>query len=181
MVFTLPLVGQTTWGGLRFGMTEMEVRAAMGDRLETIVDPPGPESYIPFHVKSVVIGRASGVANLAFDIQKKTLRAVGLDLSRTEKFTGDAPEMGPRAAGYDDVSKSLLQKYGKPVDEVGRCPTMEEVLDYFIRDHFNRGPLGTIKCSRLWREPQQTIEMKVDVIGSALFLTVSYKPLPSEL
>lgn len=176
MIFSLPLVGQTTWGGLQFGMTEEEVKATMGDCLEPVVDPPRPDSYIPFRVKSVVVGPASGHANLVFDVEKKTLRAVGLNFSRTEKLTGEVGEMGSRVAAYGYVSSSLLKKYGKPVKETGRCPTQDEVLEHFIRQ-----PFDTVKCARLWKEPQQTIEMRVDIIGSALFLTVAYAVIPSEL
>jgi hypothetical protein len=174
MGLNLTLAGQTTWGGLRFGMTESEVRAAMKGQIETTGYETGTEFYTPFKIKVVKVGPATGTAELSFDLKKKTLQRVWLNLSHADekatfgKLTTD--EAASRLGAYEYVSKQLLEKYGRPVNETGSCPTSDEIINHFVRE-----PLNTLKCGRLWREPAQTIGMDFSLVGDSLFLMVEYK------
>lgn len=182
LLFAVPLIAQTTWGGLKFGMTEAEVSSVMKDQIEATGFGPGTQFYAPFKIKSVTVGPATGVGTLRFDVKKKTLQGVWLDLypehdPAVHKLS--TSEAGSRVVVYDYVAKQLLEKYGRPVNEAGRCPTRDEAIEHLVMR-----PLDTIKCTRLWREPSQTIEMKFSFVGVALFLTVEYKSRstsPSEL
>jgi hypothetical protein len=182
MAFTLPVVGQTTWGGLRFGMSEAEVKAAMKGRVETTGNAPGTQGYTPLWIKSVNVGPATGIATLSFDLKKKTLQRVWLNLSSRGEtaFAGlTADEAASRVVAYEYVSRQLIERYGRPVNETERCPTGDEAINHFVRE-----PLNTLRCWRLWREPSQTIEMDLNLVGDSLFLTVEYKSrfvTPSEL
>lgn len=172
-LFALPLVGQTTWGGLRFGMTEAEVRVAIRGRVEATGNTPGTQFYTPFRIKSVTIGPATGIGTLSFDVKKKTLQRVWVNLSRKDETTLaelSTDEVAARVAAYDYVSKQLLEKYGRPVNETGRCPSHDEAVNHYLIE-----PLNTLKCTRLWRDHSQTIEMDFSLVGSSLFLTVEYK------
>ena len=171
--------GQTTWGGLRFGMTEAQVKAAMKGQIEPTGAEPATPFYWPFRIKSAKVGPATGIAELGFDV-KKTLQRVSLDLSRY----GDLPEItadeqASRVSAYVYVSSQLLEKYGKPVNETGRCPIRDEAINYLVR----KLP-DMLTCSRLWSQPSQTIEMKFSLVGNSLFLSIFYKSrsgTPSEL
>jgi hypothetical protein len=155
-------------------MTEAEVKAAMKGGLEATGSPPGTQSYTPFRIKSVKVGPAIGDGSLGFDLKKKTLERVFLNLSRK---SGDDPlaeitpdERAARAVAYEYLSKQLIEKYGKPIDETGMCPTSDEMIDHFVKE-----PLNTLKCSRVWRQPSQTIRMDFSLVGNSLFLTIEYK------
>lgn len=106
-------------------------------------------------------------------MEKKILQGVWLSLSRPDgallaELSTD--EIGSRIAAYDYVSKQLLEEYGRPANETGRCPTSGEAVNHYVRD-----PVHTLRCTRLWRDQSQTVEMDFSLVGNSLFLTVEYK------
>ena len=172
--FATQLISQTTWGGLRFGMTETEVKAALKDQLQVSIDESGAQRY---KIKSVKVGPTTGTGDLSFDPKDKTLLSIWLDFSYEERTLRELPvsDVVDRVLAYEYVSKQLLERYGRPLIETGRCPAVDEV-----RDHLNASPLNTIKldtlkCDRLWKEPSQTLETNFSLVGNWLLLTVKYK------
>jgi hypothetical protein len=167
----LPVFGQATWGGLRFGMTEAEVKAVLKGRVVATGNPPGTEMYTPLRMPSVTAGSAKGMGTLSFNIRTKTLQRVWLDFSRHDTdSSAELPldDSSIRITTYGDISRSLLEKYGRPVNETGYCPTEDEMVEHFVHNS------GTIKCTRLWRQQHQTIEMDLSVPGRSLFLWIEY-------
>jgi hypothetical protein len=169
----LPLFGQATWGGLRFGMTEAEAKAVLKGRVVATGNPPGTQMYTPLKMPSVTVGSAKGMGTLGFNVKTKTLQRIWLDFSRYDK-DGSADisedETVTRITAYGYILQSLLERYGRPVNETGYCPTQDELTAYFVRN-----PPGTIKCTRLWRESHQAIRMELSVPGKSLFLDIEYK------
>jgi hypothetical protein len=169
----LPVFGQATWGGLRFGMTESEVKAVLKGRVAATGNALGTQMYTPLNMPSVTVGSAKGRGTLSFDVKTKTLQRIWLDFSRYDKDTSaevSQDESSTRITTYNYISRSLLEKYGRPVNATGYCPTEDELVEHFVRDSH-----GSIKCTRLWRAPHQTIGMELAVIGQSLFLQVEYK------
>jgi hypothetical protein len=155
-------------------MTEAEVKAVMKDRVEAISDPASnTQSYTPFRINSIKAGPVTGTAMLSFGAKTKTLQRVGLDFSRWDdavlaKLSTD--EIATRVVAYDYVSGQLLGKYGRPLNETGRCPTSDEVRTRYVRES-----LRILECTRLWRDEAQTVEMKFSLAGTSLALAVEYK------
>jgi hypothetical protein len=58
------------------------------------------------------------------------------------------------------------------VHQTGRCPTEDDLLGHFVVD-----PSERLECIRLWTDGRQTVEMKLDIIQKALYLTVDYRPV----
>lgn len=174
LLAALPVLGQATWGGLRFGMTEAQVKAVLKGRvIPTTGGSPGTQEYTPLKIPSVTAGGAKGLGELSFNVRQKTLERIWLDFSRYDEKSSGGPsddESATRITTYGYISRSLLEKYGKPVNETGYCPTQDELVEHFVRD-----PLGSIRCTRLWKERYQTIGMELAVIGKSLFLHIEYK------
>lgn len=170
---TLPLFGQATWGGLRYGMTEAEAKAVLKGRVVSTGNPPGTQMYTPLKMPSVTVGSAKGMGTLSFNVKTKTLQRIWLDFSRHDKDSSadsSQDETVTKITTYGYISQSLLEKYGRPVNATGYCPTQDELTEHFVRN-----PPVIIKCTRLWRESHQTIRMELSVPGKSLFLAIEYK------
>src|SRR6478752_4889335 len=82
---------QTTWAGLKFGMTEQEARSALKGR--AIVDSrhdhhsSNQDIYAPFKVKDVNVSGVSGNAEVFFSSSTKRLVKVNLTMSSQGSLT----------------------------------------------------------------------------------------------
>jgi hypothetical protein len=156
-----------TWGGLRFGMTKAQVKAVLKDKVSD-----------KFEIDNISVKSTTGQGSLEFNSNTEKLETVWLTFSRLRGLDDKptASELAASIRAYRDVGETLLEKYGSPANRTGGCPTADELIEYFVRQ-----PSGTIECTRLWRDTYQTIQMKMSAIGYALFLTVEYKTIPTDL
>jgi hypothetical protein len=161
-----PPAAGTTWHGLRFGMTVEEVKGALKGAVIVQEREPG---Y--FSIGTVTVKNTIGKGELTFG-DAKTLERVFLDFSRHE----ETDEMVKRTIAYQDVAEGLLEKYGAPANQTGYCPTVQEVEKALVYR-----PRGMMQCTRLWKEPAQTIKMDFSFVVPALFLSVEYKSVRSDL
>jgi hypothetical protein len=184
----VPLQGQSTWGGLRFGMTETEVKEVLKDRAVSTGDKPGPnplyytavrlasvEIQVPYSTTFTASQKPEfpiikGTGALDFDTKKGTLLRISLDFGSHEK-NPSTNDKGLRAVAYSYISDQLTEKYGNPSSQNGHCfATRNEIFEKFVYD-----PDSIAKCSKMWRKDGQSIEMQADLIGYSLFLRVIYK------
>jgi hypothetical protein len=145
---------QTTWGGLRFGMTEAQARAGLKTRVVKDVhkDPDAQPAdqdssvYAGFQVTSVAVNDFKGSATLLFSTTNKRLEQVNvnLEVKGTEAYI--------KLAGMSLV-RELSQKYGKPV------------VDFSCDD--------LMMCEGTWRSSGQAIQLMIIAGHSVL---ISYVP-----
>ncbi len=156
-----------TWNGLHFGTTPEEVKRT----LRTELTPTNPEAVKvnEYKIGEVHVENSVGVGSLAFGKSTNKLESIYLNFSRHEQ-QATTDEIATRIVAYDNIADGLLEKYGTPANETGKCPTHSEISDYVIY-----GSRDTLKCVRLWKEKSQTIKMDFAFIGPALFLSVEYK------
>jgi len=170
-ILALSLSAQPTWNGLRFGMTEAEVQTALaGKATYTPQDDKGfghlEKITVATNGTAVVVGKGS------VQFAQDKLVKVWLDFSRYEDSRPNNDELAMRSITYGTVTDGVVGRYGKPVRITGSCPAKDDVLKRFVYT-----PNARLKCTALWKDDNQTIEMSVDFVGVALFLTIEYKPL----
>ena len=161
-----------TWNGLHFGTTPEEAKKHLKTQLTPI-----PEAVNQYHIREVHIKRSVGVGSLVCGKSTNKLGSIYMNFSRYEQ-PESTDEIATRISADENIADGLREKYGKPVNETGQCPTRDEITHYVVY-----GSTGTLKCVRLWKEKHQTIKMDFSVIGPKLFLSVEYKSsaLNSEL
>jgi hypothetical protein len=107
--------GAPTWGGLRFGMTEIQVRSVLGTKM--LKPEPGPENQ-PLDTSSYDAGRVvelsvkgfEGHASLIFDKGSKRLSIVTLWLTPKKDLSNQ-----DKVLAYWRLCDDLVKKYGSPV------------------------------------------------------------------
>lgn len=106
---------QTTWGGLTFGMTELQAKKALAGRALRTSDadrqPQDKTSYSPFYVEITLLG-SKGEANIVFTRATKRLCQV---------YT-----VFKRPFDINRFERELRAKYGEPasMEEGGQMLTM---------------------------------------------------------
>src|SRR5471030_2396128 len=130
-----------TWGGLRFGMTEAQVRSVLGAKMVKV--GPGPENqpidelshdFIAGEVRELSVKGFEGRASLLFDPLKS--------ISDQAKINA-----------YSQFSDDLVKKYGPPVSvkEFSRIfrsgGQSIDVSAYTRDDGLRRSPELTHRCS----------------------------------
>jgi hypothetical protein len=161
---------QTTWKGLKFGMSEADVRKEYQGSLEKKLVENG--AYELFDRDQKLL-KWPATAGLYFEKSGK--------LSLIEVFMNDpfAAESGTLATGssfavMSVVTDGLVEKYGKWISEDGECQLTIHHVVYNPRKIFT--------CKKLWKSDGQTISMYWSVENQRLsFLALTYKPLPSDL
>ena len=114
---TMSAQGVPTWGGLRFGMTEAQVRSILGTKM--LKPEPGPEhqpldksshNFVSALVRELSVNGFEGKASLLFDKSSKKLSMVTLMLT-PQKESSDQD----KASAYSRLRDDLVKKYGSPV------------------------------------------------------------------
>jgi hypothetical protein len=152
-----------TWGGLSFGMTEMQVRAVLKSGMLKV--GPGPdEQPIDKSVSFFTGGKVhvmdikgfEGDASLDFDKTSKKLSLVTLFLTSLKEST-DVDKW----YDYKRLREDLLKKYGSPVERTG-C-SEEEHED---------------QCRLIFRSKGQTVDVLMTVHQVALAIVyIVYAPI----
>jgi hypothetical protein len=155
---TLSAQNVATWGGLRFGMTEAQVRSTLGPKMRKV--DPGPEnqpideSSHKFNagvVRETSVKGFDGEATLLFDKTSKKLSMISLML----KPQKDISDQG-KADAYSRLRDDLVKKYGPPVSVKGSTTIFRsggqsiDVFAYVINDvmyfvHINYEPTDAAK------------------------------------
>jgi hypothetical protein len=106
-----------TWGGLRFGMTEAQVRLVLGTKM--LKPDPGPENqpadqssrdFVAGVIRESSIKGFDGKASLLFDKSSKKLSMVTLMLAPQKDISDQ-----DKATAYSRLRDDLVKKYGPPV------------------------------------------------------------------
>lgn len=155
MLAIASLVGaQETWRGLRFGMTEAEVKAAAPAARVERLESPGPGA-LPFAYSMTAMKMPTtiedvfGNARLLFDKRTHRLAAISIILEMDGMATRD------RASAVKRILEALENKYGEPFR------TEKEIM----------GPAFA------WRSKGQIIEFTT--LGEDV--AIRYAPLTNEL
>jgi hypothetical protein len=182
LVAAAPCFSQSTWSGLRFGMTPTEVRLALKDRPNKSRTEPAhgalqlPEMFF-IDVQDVTVGEHNGTAHLGFDRDQK-LDRVSLDFSRfSEGCFKDLSEMEAvmRIRVLTEISEKMVERFGKLFSETGTSPTSSEIFTHYG----NRRVMGSAKLlsgKRIWLTEGQVIDESFTLGCGSLALMVSYKP-----
>jgi hypothetical protein len=188
----VPCFSQTTWGGLRFGMTPEQAREVLkdrsiNDRLEParrVGNTEVPEVFF-IDVQGVTVGAAKeGVAHVRFD-KNKTLESVTIRFERGFADSGcfqgiSTEESGTRLAMVDDISEKMLERFGKPVNETGTFPTMQNLAKWFVYGR-ERGNGASIEGKRIWRTEGQVIGEEQKLVCGGLLIYTTYQLQTKEL
>jgi hypothetical protein len=155
MILSVALSAQETWDGLRFGMTEAEVKAVLGARA---VKPKTDElkgksnRYEGFIVNDLKIGEFHGSADLKFDRATKRLLAIFIVTTQDEQRS-QSDLLADARFLYEDY----LKKYGKPV-RIDGCATREGCA---------------LPYAAVWRDKWQSITLHILTTA----ITVEYETL----
>ena len=106
-----------TWGDLRFGMTEAQVRSVLGPKM--LAPARGPElqpadksspNFIGGIVQETSVNGFDGEVNLIFDKGTKKLSLVSLMLTPKRELNNQ-----DKLLAYSRLRGDLVKKYGPPV------------------------------------------------------------------
>jgi hypothetical protein len=190
LVAVLPLCAQTTWGGLRFGMTSAEARVVLKERsikerlqsAQRVGSTDVPEMLL-IDVDGVTVGGHQGKASLRFD--KDRLVQVSIFFEKFEDPKGfkvsacfqgiTSAEAASRSLMVVDLSERMLGRFGRPSVETGTFPTSEELLEFFARGIVT-GASDTKTGRRIWRTEGQVIEENFFMPCGNTSVTIIYKP-----
>ena len=160
---------QTTWKGLRFGMTEADVRKAYHASLELKRNEKGELSLLDRNQK---LAGTQATAEFYFGKSGK-LEQIGLSMKDPFAAKPDTAA-GSSLAVIETLNDELVQKYGASISRKGTCDlTAEDLVNARI-------PIFT--CESLWKSGGQTIKMfwvvEKERISS---LALVYEPLASDI
>ena len=160
---------QATWKGLRFGMSEADVRKEYPASFEKKPIENGEFALLDRDQK---LAGWQATAELYFD---KSGKLEQIDLSTKHPPT-DEPNTssgaGSSLAVISVVTDKLVEKYGPSISQDGTCEVT--ATDFLTRKMFT--------CERLWKSEGETIQMyftvKDELISS---LALVYKPLANDI
>lgn len=69
------------------------------------------------------------------------------------------------------VSEKLIEKYGAPTAQMGRWPSHEQIIRYFVAKQ-----LGTIEGDRMWKTEDQMIRENLFMACGYVSVVVNYRP-----
>jgi hypothetical protein len=147
------------WANLRWGMTEKEVKKALGKDAEIEKPEEGDRPYyVGFMVRNIEFDGYKFAAEIQFDRKSKKLAVVNV------KAIGNQPVEGQ----FEALEKALVQKYGQPTYKQGEIEKGWKVMN----------------LERTWNFPSTLIELKcfaVRVGGEGANLVVAiYSDAKSE-
>jgi hypothetical protein len=163
---------QSTWKGLRFGMSEAEARKTYGGTLRKEVTE-GQETVLVDDSVELLGAALSVRAEVRLSLGKagklEVINIIAKNPFANEKDQSSAS--GSSLAAVTELTSRLTDKYGKPVTEDGDCRLTAEML-------LSRKPA---LCNDMWKSEGQNIKMFWSVFDGRLrdFL-LSYKPVPAD-
>jgi hypothetical protein len=166
------LLAQSTWKGLRFGMSEAEVRKTYGGTLRKEVTERQETVLVDDSVE--LLGAALSVrAKVDLSLSKAGKLEV-INIIAEKPFANEKDETsasGSSLAAIEELTRRLVDKYGKPLTEEGQCRLTAEML-------LSRKP---VLCNDMWKSEGQNIKMFWSVFDGRLRdFVLSYKPVPTD-
>lgn len=145
---------QQTWSGLRFGMSQAEVRAALKEKWSAPLPEdklsPGTRFVLGGLVRGIEVDGLSGDASLLFCDDGKRLCEVTIVLNPRK----DKPDMDVQ---YEFLRADLAKKYGAPISGA-RCP-------------------ADSSCDTIFRSEGQAITLNsYRTRGKVIIVYLSYEP-----
>jgi hypothetical protein len=161
---------QTTWKGLRFGMSEAEVRKQYP---ASFVKKPIQNDEFELVDRDQKLVGQSASAELFFDKAGK-LEQISLDMEPLADDIEATKAAGSSLAVIQMLNKQLVEKYGQATSANGKCDlAAEDLLSKSV-------PIFT--CESLWKSAGETInliwvvkKMRISTLG------LVYKPLASDI
>jgi hypothetical protein len=158
----------TTWKGLRFDMSETEVRKQYPASFEKKPIQNGESELVDRNQK--LAGQPAS-AELFFDKSGK-LDQISLSMEPIAEEIDSSKAAGSSLALIDMLNRQLVEKYGQAVSKSGKCdPTAEDFLSK---------PIFT--CQSMWKSAGETInliwvvkKMRISTLG------LVYKRLDSDI
>jgi hypothetical protein len=167
------LYGQSTWKGLRFGMSEAEVRATYGKALQREVNET-QETVLVDDAFELLPAPLSVPASVRLSLGKSGKLEVINIIAKESPFANEKDEAsasGSTSAVIDEMTSRLVDRYGKPLTEEGECKLTAEML-------MNHTP---VVCHAVWRSEGQKIEVAWSVFDGRLKnFVLSYQPVPTD-
>lgn len=166
------VLAQTTWRGLRFGMSEADVRKAYGGTLRKEVSE-AQETVLVDDNRELLGAALSVRAKVDLSLGKAgKLEVINITAENPFSEQRDATSAsGSSLAAITELTTRLEDKYGKPITEEGQCKLTAEML-------IGRKPL---LCKAMWKSEGQNIKMFWSVFDGRLKdFVLSYKPLPQD-
>ncbi len=165
--------GQSTWKGLRFGMSEAEVRATYGKALQKQVNET-QETVLVDDSFELLPAPVSVPATVRLSLGKSGKLEVINIIAKESPFANEKDEAsasGSTLAVVEEVTRGLVEHYGKPLTEEGKCNLTAEML-------LNHEP---VVCDAMWRSEGQKIEMVWSAFDGRLKnFILSYQPVPTD-
>jgi len=163
---------QSTWKGLRFGMSEAEVRTTYTGVLRKEVTE---------NQETVLVDDSYELLGPALSVPAKVELSLGktgklevINITAKNPFANEKDEAsasGSTLAAVNEVTQRLTDKYGKPLTEEGQCELTAEML-------LDRKP---VFCNDTWKFEGQNIKMFWSVFDGRLSdFILSYQPVPTD-
>jgi hypothetical protein len=163
---------QSTWKGLRFGMSEAEVRKTYTGALHIVVNENQETVLVDDSVE--LLGAALSVrASVRLSLGKagklEVINIIAENPFATEKDETSA--IGSSSAAISELTNRLIDKYGKPLTQEGSCNLTVDML--LTRKMF--------LCNDMWKSNGQNIKMHWFVRNGRLSnFFLSYQPEPTD-
>jgi hypothetical protein len=163
---------QSTWKGLRFGMSEAVVRKTYTGALRKEVT----ENQV-----TVLVDDSVELLGAALSVRASVRLSLGragkleeINIIAKEPFSNEKDDVsagGASKAAIEEITSRLIDKYGKPLTEEAQCSlTTEQILSH-----------KPVLCNEMWKSEGQNIKMYWSVFDGRLkALIVSYEPVPTD-
>jgi hypothetical protein len=166
------LFAQSTWKGLRFGMSEVEIRKTYGAALRREVN--GKQEAVLVDDSVELLGATLSVRARVELFLGKAGKLEVINIIAKSPFADEKNETnagGSSLAAIEELTRRLVSKYGKPLTEEGQCGLTAEML-------LSRKPA---LCNDMWKSEGENITMFWSVFDRRLKdFVLSYKPVPTD-
>ena len=184
--------GQQTWNGLKFGMSEDEIRIAAkklglketgteaeASKVHAELARLGLKDTATPGTKETLVFSGFKLGSFPLDVgayvgAQGTLEAVHLTM-KTSLIETNA--MINASIATRQFGEKLTEKYGKPVSSEGECV----ITSHMIVVAQNNPSLTAYSCKTLWVEADQHIKLAWYFLGEEFTLYVTYEPRAKEL
>jgi len=173
---------QTTWGGLKFGMSQAEVRKQYNKPLNEADSERGPAlndtivnwNWYPEATSARLKATFSPSAKVTFIFDNVSNRLRQIELVVQKPYDGDSYTR--TWLFIDQMTDGLTAKYGLPVIVRG------DGCEHSGEDHVFKTPKPNLTCKRMWRGDGQSITMTwFTDKGSLSLLVLEYAAFAPEL
>jgi hypothetical protein len=166
LLLNLSAFAQDTWGGLRFGMSEDEVRKAHQGSLRKMSEGEVSDMYTERYQEEA---KSKYILEDANQTLEKTPAQLRLIFSKDQRTL---LEVNVTAKGNSPtviylLNRDLIEKYGRPVTEEGECNAT-----------LSSGPGRTFSCLRTWKSEGQIVKIHWYFLEgrASVFLTYALPP-----